>query len=123
MPSRGIREGLAVLGIDEGDPVLAKAERCLDRLGQTTALCGTDLQAVLDDLDDGRQLLDRDRFISPMNDAIDPDPEISLLLEKGEEICGCPGWRNDGFHLVPCTLQYLGSGGNGEGDEETASRV
>ena len=86
MPARRVRELLAAFRINQSDPILAESQGGFDRLGEASAFLLRDGQTILDDLHDGRQLGQLRGLIRPMDGSLDPDPEISLLLEEGEEV-------------------------------------
>ena len=86
MPARRVRELLATVRINQSDPILAESQGGFDRLGEAPAVLLRDGQTILDDLHDGGQVGQLRRLIRSMDASLDPDPEISLLLEEGEEV-------------------------------------
>ena len=88
VPSRGVGEGFTCLRVDQRDAFLAEAQGGLDRLVDAPTLRRSDLETVLDDLNHGRESLDGDRFVGASDGAVDPDAEIPLFPEEGEEIGG-----------------------------------
>ena len=104
VPSGGEGVAFVGVGVDEEDTAFAEAEGGLDGFGQAGFVGGGD--AVLDDVDDGREFFRRG-FVGAENFRVEPDAEVALLLEELEKL--------GGGALFDVT------GADGEGDEEGAS--
>ncbi len=85
MPSGRIGPALSVFGVDNLDAPLAEAERRLDGFGQAGFVIRSD--AVLDDMDDGRQLLRRG-LVGAEDFAPEQDAQVALLAEEFEKLRG-----------------------------------
>ena len=115
VPPGGVGEALAALRIDEGDALLPEPQGGLDRLGQATEFLTADQQAVLDDLHDGGESLQGCWFVRPVDHSVDPDSQVSLLLQECEEI-PWSGRLRSGFPFF-----RFAAGGHGEGDQEASA--
>jgi len=83
MPARRVRELLATFRINECYPILAEPQGGFDRFGEAATFLLLEGQTILDDLNDSGQVGQLRRLIRPMDASLDPDPEISLLLQEG----------------------------------------
>ena len=106
VPARGERTGFTGGGIDQHDASFSEAECGFDRLGHACFVRG--IHSVLDDMDDGRELGGR-LFVGAEGFPVEPDAEVTLLLEEFEKLRGCA--------LFDVTRA------DGEGDEQGAPRV
>ena len=111
VPARRVGESFAGPGIDQGDLFLAETEGCLDGFGEASTLRGVDFQAILNNLNDSGKPGDGGRFVRTLELSVNPDAQVSLLLEKGEEIHRGTGW----WHGRP--FVRFGTGGDRKGDE------
>ena len=104
MPSGGERMTFVRVGIDEKDASFAEAEGGFDGFGQAVFVIRGN--AVLDDMDDGREFFRRG-FVDAEDFSVEPDAEVALLLEEFEKLGGAA------FFDI--------AGADGKGDEQGAS--
>ncbi len=102
MPAGGKGMLLFALEINEVDLVLPETQRSLDRLDETRSRFLRNRQAILDDLHAGTEPDILDLAVGPNDFTVQPDAQVALLLEEGEEILRLGFWRD----------------GNPEGDED-----
>ena len=81
--------------VDNVDPVFAETQRGLDRFGEARPIFLTDRDAILNDLHARAEPFDFCFAISADDLAVDPNAQITLLLEEVEEIARL-GFRRNG---------------------------
>src|SRR4029453_12575023 len=94
MPAGGERMLLLALEIDEVDPVLPETESSLDRLDETRPCFIRNRQAILNDLHPGTEPDILDLGVGPNDFTAQPNAQVALLLEEGEEITRLGFWWN-----------------------------
>ena len=83
----------------------AQGEGCFHRFEQAAAVGAGERDAVLEDIDRGRQSRLAWRFVGADNGAIQHDAQVSLLVEEGEKFrgfgaCGCGHGEGDQNRLI-----------------------
>jgi hypothetical protein len=94
MPAGGKGMLLFALEINEVDLVLPETQGGFDRLDKARSRFVRNCQTILDDLHAGTEPDILDLAVGPHDFTVQPNAQVALLLEEGEESLRLGFWRD-----------------------------